>query len=68
LSKRHIILRRVESVSQRLEFDPAIGMARQMPLGPGGPGGFGGPPPGGGWHIAIPIVAILGITAIGMHW
>lgn len=34
--------------------------------GPGGPGGQGGP--GSGWHFAIPLAAILGITAVGMHW
>lgn len=46
------------------------------PMGPGGPGGPVGPGgpmgPGGGpnspWHFAIPLAAILGITAVGMHW
>jgi hypothetical protein len=51
---------------------------RPYPLGPGGPMGPGpggpmGPGPGwggggGGWHLAIPLAAILGITAVGMHW
>lgn len=36
------------------------------PMGPGGPGWGGGG--GGGWNIAIPLAAILGITAVGMHW
>lgn len=37
--------------------------------GPGGPPPGGGPPwGGGGWNLAIPLAAILGITAIGMHW
>ncbi|MDQ0188988.1 hypothetical protein JI721_02100 [Alicyclobacillus cycloheptanicus] len=41
------------------------------PAGPGGPGpgGYGpGPGGGGGWQIAIPLAAIIGVTAIGMHW
>lgn len=40
-----------------------------MGPGPGGPGP-GGPGWGGGgpWSIAIPIAAIIGITAVGMHW
>lgn len=38
-----------------------------------GPGGYGPGPvgpggPGGGWHIAVPLAAIIGVTAIGMHW
>jgi hypothetical protein len=40
---------------------------RSYPMGPmGGPG----LPPGGGggWQVAIPLAAILGITAIGLHW
>ncbi len=36
-------------------------------MGPGGPG-YPPPRPGGGWHLAIPLAAILGITAIGMQW
>ncbi|WP_026974001.1 hypothetical protein [Alicyclobacillus contaminans] len=43
--------------------------------GPPGPAGPGYPPGtgpggnwGGGWGLAIPLAAILGITAIGMHW
>lgn len=38
--------------------------------GPGGPMGPSGGPGwgGGGWHFAIPLAAILGITAVGMHW
>ncbi|WDL97973.1 hypothetical protein [Alicyclobacillus sp. ALC3] len=38
--------------------------------GPGGPGpgGPGGPGGGGGWHIAVPLAAIIGVTAIGLHW
>lgn len=34
--------------------------------GPGGPPG--GPGGGGGWHIAVPLAAIIGVTAIGLHW
>lgn len=36
---------------------------RSMQMGPGGP-----PGPGPGWHMAIPLAAILGITALGLHW
>ncbi|SHJ97889.1 hypothetical protein [Alicyclobacillus tolerans] len=32
--------------------------------GPGTPPGWGG----GGWHFAIPLAAIIGIAAVGMHW
>jgi hypothetical protein len=52
---------------------------RQFPMGPYGPKGPtgpygpmgpgpGSPGPGGGWQLAIPLAAILGITAVGMHW
>ncbi|MBX5437832.1 MAG: hypothetical protein IRZ33_11555 [Alicyclobacillaceae bacterium] len=40
---------------------------RQFPVGPVGPGGPG-PGWGSGWQIAIPLAAIVGITALGMHW
>ncbi|MCL6515443.1 hypothetical protein [Alicyclobacillus sp.] len=36
--------------------------------GPTGPMGGGPPWGGGGWNLAIPLAAILGITAIGIHW
>ena len=49
-----------------------FGMGPMGPQGPGpgpGPGqGPSGPGPGSGWHMAIPLAAILGITALGMHW
>ncbi|GGI97653.1 hypothetical protein GCM10010885_04170 [Alicyclobacillus cellulosilyticus] len=40
------------------------------PWGPGPWGPPGGPPPRpvSGWHLAIPLAAVIGITAIGMHW
>lgn len=70
VGKHHIILGSVPTRLPGYEVDPAAYMERQMPMGPGGPGGPGGRPPGGGggWHMAIPIAAILGITAVGMHW
>ncbi|MFD1677522.1 hypothetical protein [Alicyclobacillus fodiniaquatilis] len=69
LNKHHIILGHVPSRETAWQWDPNYEMLRQMPMGPGGPVGM--PPgggPGGGWHMAIPIAAILGITAVGMHW
>ncbi|MCL6631564.1 MAG: hypothetical protein K6T63_02945 [Alicyclobacillus herbarius] len=58
-SKHHIILGAVTSPRQF-----GTGPYRPYPMGPwGGPG-----MPGGGWHVAIPLAAILGITAIGLHW
>lgn len=38
------------------------------PMGPGGGHGWGGGGGGPGWGIAVPLAAILGITAVGMHW
>ncbi|WP_067619326.1 hypothetical protein [Alicyclobacillus acidiphilus] len=69
ISKHHIILGSVKDA--RPYVDPVLGEYRPMPMGPGGPVGPGGPGgPGGpsGWQLAIPIAAILGITAVGMHW
>jgi hypothetical protein len=75
-SKNHIILDRVptreeemQSISDSYELD----LHRPYPMGPMGPGGPLGPGPGGpnfggGWHMAIPLAAIVGITAVGMHW
>ncbi|WAH35741.1 hypothetical protein [Alicyclobacillus dauci] len=74
LSKHHIILGSVVSREEAMASYPEDGMYRFGPMGPGpgGPVGPGGPTPppggGGGWHVAIPIAAILGITAVGMHW
>ncbi|MFB5190431.1 hypothetical protein [Alicyclobacillus fastidiosus] len=72
LSKHHIILGRVLTRDPQLAFEGAPfypdDMMRQMPLGPGGGPPFPPPGPGGGWQIAIPLAAILGITAVGMHW
>ncbi|MCL6453613.1 MAG: hypothetical protein K6T78_08310 [Alicyclobacillus sp.] len=45
---------------------PFFGPGPGGPVGPGG--GPMGPGPGPGWHLAIPLAAILGITAVGMHW
>lgn len=72
-TKHHIVL---GSIGFNRDFEPAADM-RPYPMGPGGgpgwgggPGYGGGPGPGGGggWNIAIPLAAILGITAVGMHW
>ena len=62
-TKRHVILAPIQHVSAHGRYYP-------MGHGPMGPGGPGGPGPGwgGGWGLAIPLAAILGITAIGMHW
>jgi hypothetical protein len=45
-------------------FGPGPGPGHGPGPGPG-PGWGGG---GGGWGFAIPLAAILGVTAIGMHW
>lgn len=67
-TKHHIILGRVPARDEwMMDGVPAAYFPRQMPMGPGGPG-WGGPGGGGGWHIAIPIAAIIGITALGLHW
>ncbi|MCL6446485.1 MAG: hypothetical protein K6T83_24065 [Alicyclobacillus sp.] len=73
-TKHHVILAPIP----RIFHDPtwthydASYPHRQYPMGMGpgpGPGpGPGGPGWGGGWHMAIPLAAILGITALGMHW
>lgn len=75
ISKHHIILGSVtESRPMEPSIDPMLGTYRfgpgpggPMGPGPGGPGGPGGGP-GGGWQLAIPLAAIIGITAVGMHW
>lgn len=69
-SKHHIILGSVHQMGRPVPAawdDRAFGMGPGPggPMGPGpGPGGHGGP----GWGLAIPLAAILGITAVGMHW
>lgn len=51
-----------------------MGPGGPPPGGPSGPGwggggwGGGGGGGGGGWNLAIPLAAILGVTAIGLHW
>lgn len=77
-SKNHIILNRVPMHGEEMRSinDSYDGLDYRFgpggPYGPGGygpgPGGPGGPNFGGGWHMAIPLAAILGITAVGMHW
>jgi|GEM_PF-2226011 len=73
-TKRHIILGAIRDPFRPLPPDGAyrpFGMWHGGPAGPGGPGGPGGPSPGPGgpgWGLAIPLAAILGITAVGMHW
>ncbi|WP_074692081.1 hypothetical protein [Alicyclobacillus hesperidum] len=59
LSKHHLILGSVRTPTSLVAYEQSEPF-RQMPMGPGGPGS--------GWHFAIPLAAILGITAIGMHW
>ena len=77
-TKHHVFLAPIAVVSHPNE-PPVRGMTpdyRPFPMGPGGPpmgpgGPMGGPGPGGpggGWHVAIPLAAILGITALGLHW
>ncbi len=77
-TKHHIILGRMPTPQTWRAADidlssttPASYFPRHIPMRPGGPGspmGPGGPGFGGGWHMAIPLAAILGITALGMHW
>lgn len=61
-TKHHVFL---AVHTNRAPFRSAPYFARQMPMGPGNPHGMG---PGGGWQMAVPIAAILGITALGLHW
>ena len=72
LTKHHIILGRVPVSREQVDFNPiVIGMEDGRPFGfgpMGGGPGPGNPGPGGRWHMAIPLAAILGITAVGMHW
>lgn len=77
-TKHHIILGAVRDAGYPIpaeyplnywEYRPfGMGPGPYGPMGPGGPGqpgpGHGGP----GWGLAIPLAAILGITAVGMHW
>jgi len=66
-TKHHVFLlpihvqRDVENASWEIPVDH-----RPLPMGPVGPSG---PRPGYGpaWHLAIPVAAILGITALSMH-
>lgn len=77
-TKEHLVLMPVAQTA-RYGMDDGAGMDDGRPWGMGGPGpggpvGPGGGPMGpgggggGGWHFAIPLAAILGITAVGMHW
>ncbi|WP_067932040.1 hypothetical protein [Alicyclobacillus kakegawensis] len=59
-SKHHIILGAVK-------HPPPAHKPTYRPY-PAGPWGGGPGMPGGGWNLAIPLAAILGITAIGLHW
>lgn len=71
-TKHHLILRPIHPGPNRLVPPPAILVAdastgyRQMPMGPMGPGQGGQGP--NGWQMAIPLAAILGVTALGLHW
>lgn len=68
LSKHHIILGRVPNRVESPGFYPTSFEAERQMMPPG-PGGQPTPPGGGGgWQMAIPLAAILGITAVGMHW
>lgn len=72
-TKSHVILAPTYSAASGMPASASMHEDyRQYPMGPGpggpmgpGPGGPGG---GGGWHMAIPLAAILGITALGLHW
>jgi len=61
-TKHHVFLASVHT--PRAGYPNAPYFGRHMPMGPGGPG-MGS---GGGWQMAVPIAAILGITALGLHW
>lgn len=67
-TKHYVILGRLP-MRQDGELAEASFFPRQYPMGGGQMGPGGGPGwGGGGWHIAVPLAAILGITAVGMHW
>lgn len=71
-TKHHLILVPAYAVSAPTHAENSVDDARWGPGGYGsgpGPGGYGpGGGGGGGWHIAIPLAAIIGVTALGMHW
>ncbi|QSO49150.1 hypothetical protein [Alicyclobacillus mengziensis] len=80
-TKEHLILMPAAQAAAHHTMDGGMGYGEGRPFGMGpwgggpagpggpmGPGGQGPAGPGGGWHFAIPLAAILGITAVGMHW
>lgn len=65
-TKYHVVLAPAHpQAMMSAPYGPYDPLRQYPPMGPGGPYGPGG---GGGWNVAIPLAAIIGITALGLHW
>ncbi|WP_041707948.1 hypothetical protein, partial [Alicyclobacillus acidocaldarius] len=73
VTRHHLILQNAVRADAPIpSLDHPRGLFGPGPNGmpPGPPQNPYGPPggPQSPWHLAIPLAAILGITAIGIHW